>query len=611
MKDLKKILALVLAFALILAPTLPLQAREENLQGSVVILHTNDVHGAVSEYAKVTALKNSYEERGAQVLLMDAGDFIQGSIYVSESGGKSAVSLMNAVGYDVVAMGNHELDFTFDNLLELSKDFNFDFLCATAAYEDGKLPFAPNRIIETKAGIKIGVFGVNTPESQTKANPKNSEGLKFANDAETIEICKSQVKQLKDEGCDFIICLGHMGINLESTGHRSVDIIKEVPGIDLFIDGHSHSTLNEAETALKELSPSSTTNLTSTGAKLQNIGVVTITPNNGKMDVTCQMIPTKDLPKDEKISEMANKIISDIDREYGKVFAHTEVKLEGTGIIRLTKETNLGDLVADSMRWKFNELTGIDAAAIINGGAIRDSINIGEISKKDILNVLPFYNTLALVEVTGKELLNALEVSTSSLPDPTSAFPQVSGIEYTVNTGIPYDEGPEYPGSTYKSPASIGRVTINTVCGKEFDINDKYTLIVSNFMSSGGDTYYEFKKATNNYDSGLFQDQVLSEYIEKELSGVISEKMYPDKGNRITILGEGSAPKTDIVSESANEISSEDNRTYTVKKNDNLWKIAVICYSDGGKYMAIYNANKDILKNPNLIYPGQKLKIPG
>lgn len=614
-KVFRALLSFLLVLSLVLTPGFSARAEQDSLQGAVVILHTNDVHGALEGYAKVATLKKTYEAKGAEVILMDAGDFSQGSVYVNNSQGDSAVKMMNAVGYDVAVMGNHELDFTLENLKMLSEQMEFEFLCATMTGEDSHPVFDSNTVIETAAGLKIGVFGISTPESM-KSNPVNIKGLQFAQDKEIVDICNDQIKALKDAGCNYIVCLGHIGIDEELVGNRSIDVISQVSGIDLFIDAHSHSTLDQEREALAEIDIASETELTSTGTKLKNIGVVIITPEEEGYNTSCQLISTEGLPEDSEVAAKSREIIDEVDELFSEVVGNTEVDLDGVRDNVRAKETNMGDLITDAMRWRLGKLEGESDAAFYNGGGIRESIPAGDITRMDMLKVLPYFDTMAVVKVKGKDILEVLEDSTFAAPVSSSAFPQVSGVEFTVDVSKPFDEGKEYPGSTFKAPASINRVTIHTVGGKEFNPEDTYTLAVTGFMANGGDTYYRFKSDEFGDDTGESIDQLTCDYIREALGGTVTAKMYASGAKRIKIVGDVPAVEPEPEVATTPEVTSEavpgimSEAKYTVVKNDTLWSIARRYYNDGSSYRVIFEANKDILKNLNLIYPGQVLVIP-
>ena len=592
----KKVLILLSALMMLFSLTITAAAQENVGPGTIVILHTNDVHGAIDGYAKVSSLKAAYEAAGADVLLFDAGDFIQGDPTVSVSQGKTAVELMNMAGYDAATIGNHEFDYGYANFQDVAKDAKFPIVSANVKL-NGKVENA-HTVFTTASGKKVGVFGLTTPETATKAHPAKIQGVTFAAGKDMFDIAQSEVNALKAEGCDYIVCLGHLGIDDESVGNRSIDLLPNVTGIDVLIDGHSHSTLEKVEKA----APQYAGVLTSTGTKLANIGVVTITPD-GK--ITTANMSTKELTEDAALTERAAAIQKQIDDDYGKEFAKTEIELNGAKDPgNRTEETNLGDLITDSLVWGA-EKNGVSVdVAVTNGGGIRATIKQGAITKKDVNTVLPFGNTLSIVKVTGTELLEALEASTFCSPVAVGGFPQVSGISFTVNMAAAFDEGDAYPGSTYHKPASINRVTIETVGGKPFDANAVYTIATNDFMAAGGDTYYAFSAASVNCDLGVPMDEVLMDYIKEELKGNVTAAAYGAPAGRIVIAA-GEAVTPDPSVEPAPAAG-----TYTVKSGDCLWNIARDVYGDGAKWQVIYNANTAVLSDPNVLRTGQVLETP-
>lgn len=538
MKRGKKLSALFLALVMAFSLAIPAGAAnwDDDLTGHIVILHTNDVHGAIDNYASVAALKDAYEAAGAQVLLMDAGDFSQGSTSVNVSEGATAVELMNMAGYDVATTGNHEFDFGYANLKTLMEQAEFPILAANAFTAEGELAMDEANHTFQLGDVTVGVFGLATPETATKAHPAKLEGVTFLAEDELFACAQEQVDELTAAGCDYIICLGHLGIDAESTGNRSIDLLENVTGIDVFIDGHSHSTQSDIAEETNGTGMVGDTVLTSTGTKLESVGVVDIAAD-GTIDASTlsmeELNATEGFTPDQDIATRVSEINAQIEEDMGQVIGTSEVDLDGVRENVRASETNLGDLITDAMLWQAGQDNEEVDAAITNGGGIRASIAAGDITKKSVNDVLPFGNTLYVVELTGAELLEALEASTYCTPEPVGAFPQVAGIEFTINTGAAYDAGETYPDSTYAGPNSINRVTILTVGGQAFDVDATYTIVTNDFLAAGGDTYYAFKAAESGYDTGILLDQVVMDYITEELDGTVTAARYGQTANRI------------------------------------------------------------------------------
>jgi 2',3'-cyclic-nucleotide 2'-phosphodiesterase (5'-nucleotidase family) len=351
--------------------------------------------------------------------------------------------------------------------------------------------------------------------------------------------------------------------------------------------------------------------ITSTGTKLKNIGVIEVKPDGS---MTAESVPSETLTEeDAATAARAAAIQREIDRDYSTVFATTQVQLNGERDPgNRTEETNLGDLITDALVWGAEKNGESVDGAVFNGGGIRASIANGNITKKDINTVLPFGNSLSIIKLTGAELLEALEASTYCTPEALGGFPQSSGIVYTLDTTVPYDQGAQYPGSTYYGPASIRRVSIQSVGGRPFDANAVYTIATNDFLAAGGDTYYAFSNASVNYDLGLVIDEVVMDYVKSALNGVVTQSAYGAPKGRITIKTAAventeTAETTEVTSEAASPASGSN---YVVKPGDVLWNIARQFYGNGRLWTAIYEANKQILKDPNRIYAGQSLVIP-
>ncbi len=549
----KKILSLVLALAMMLCAFAPAMA-EGALAGKLVILHTNDIHGrAVADaesfgYARIAQLKKNLQAQGAEVLLVDAGDFSQGTPLVNLGYGKNAVEFMNIAGYDLATLGNHEFDWGSDNMEQNMANAKFAVICANLTRAaDGTLVFPANKIYETAIG-KVGFFGLDTPETMTKTHPDKVKGISFAQGEELFNVAQAQVAELEAAGCELIVCLGHLGEDDESTGNRSIDLLEKVTGIDLFIDGHSHTTIDGGVMNGETLR-------TSTGNYAEAIGyvvaekvtedeVTSIALNAGLWTIAendeAAMVLGNGLAIDEEVAAVVNTINDAVEAELSAAFAKTEVLLDGNRAPGVrTQETNLGDFAADSILWAAKQALGEDKvdAALTNGGGIRASIEIGDVTMKDMKTVFPFGNEVATLTVTGAELLEALEAATFSTPEAIGAFPQVAGIEFTIDTTVAYENGEMYANSTYYAPAKPGsRVTIATVGGEAWAADAEYVIATNDFTAAGGDTYgvfaYPFQQT--GYKTGVALEDALINYTQTVLGGVIGEQ-YAEPAGRITI----------------------------------------------------------------------------
>ena len=545
-KALALLLSVVMSLSLLVSTAWAEDPVPQDLAGKTVILHTNDVHGAIQDYAKVAALKADYEARGADVWLVDAGDFSQGSVYVSLNKGADAITMLNAVGYDYVTLGNHEFDYGAQQLADNLANASFDILCSNVLDADGD-PAADEAVTSEVegSGLKIGFFGLATPETKTKANPALIKGLTFLSGEALYKCAQENIDWLKGQNVDVIICLTHLGVDKESQPNTSYDLYKNTTGIDFIIDGHSHTVMTKGPNGEP---------IQSTGTALANVGVIIIDNATKKIEEN-KLVPIWHTEKkddksvtvydytkeDAAVAAAAKAIMDPIDAAYGEVFAKSAVDLNGAKAPgNRTEETNLGDLITDAMMWaiktKAPSVDMTNAVAITNGGGIRAAINKGDITKKDINTVLPFGNTLSIIKITGEELLEVLEASTFCTPEAIGGFPQVSGIEFTVDTTKGYDQGDEYPGTTYFAPKTINRVTIQTVGGKDFDPAATYTIATNDFMASGGDTYYRFVNATANYDLGIPMDEVVMDYITTVLNGTVAADKYGEPAGRIHVL---------------------------------------------------------------------------
>lgn len=537
-----KFLAILLVVAMVFsvsAMAIDAPKTGDDFSGKVVIIHTNDTHGgdlAVSGKSIGTAgiaqLRRDYESAGAEVILVSAGDAIQGDPLVNLSKGEAAISFMSLAGYDFMVPGNHEFDWGTSNLLSLEKLAKFKIISANI-YDSAKNEplFDTCMTFDTKLG-KIGMFGLTTPEAATKAHPDKVKGTSFHAGDELYADAQAQVDALKKNGCKYIICVSHLGIDEGSAPNRSIDIAQKVNGIDVIIDGHSHSVLDGSDAANKYGS----TLIVSAGEKAAYAGVVILDKNDYKAGLISAASYSK---TDAAVAAEIKTVNDSVESQLAKVFAKTEVLLDGNrdpGV--RTKETNLGDFAADAILWGANFALGegkVDAA-ITNGGGIRASIAKGDVTMKDMATVFPYSNTIATVSVTGAQLLELLEAAVYAVPQASGSFPQVSGIEFVIKTAVPYVNGAKYGDSTYYAPANPGsRVLEVKVGGKPLDLAKTYTIATNDFTASGGDTYHVFKSC-KVYNTGVALEDALVAYTSEVLKGVITEAKYGKSAGRIVLF---------------------------------------------------------------------------
>lgn len=505
----------------------------------LAIIHTNDTHGhdvaveasenAAGNFsiAAVAALKAEWEQKGYDVVLVDAGDATQGMPLVDTASGAPAITFMNACGYGLMTVGNHEFDWGTDALSANEKAANFPFLSANVLdKQTGKLRFAANKVVDLSDGTKVGFFGLTTPGTLTTSNPKDVAGFDFLRGDDLYACAQSQVDELRGRGCEIVVCVGHLG-NEEPNGGTSKEVLAHVSGIDLFIDGHDHEEVNEEASGVL---------LVETGCYLHNIGVVVI--DEGAPEEQLIAAGSYD-GVDGSVQAIVDDENARVSSELAVVLGSTPFFLNGEREPGLrTQETNLGDFCADALRWTASQELGQQVdAGLINGGAIRASVEAGDITLGTIKTVLPFANDVAVINVTGAQLLEAIEAACQTRP--LASFPQVSGITFALDTSVPYEAGPTYPGSTYASPAAPGaRVTITDVGGRAFDEQETYSIATIAFLCNGGDTYYVFDQAaqatppvTFGFDYEAFASY-LTVHCDHEVTGE-----YAEPQGRIAISG--------------------------------------------------------------------------
>lgn len=393
-------------------------------------------------------------------MVLDAGDTTHGLPIATISEGESIIKLMNKIGYDAMVPGNHDFNYGYERLIELKEMADFSIIAANVVREDGTRDLE-EYIIKEIDGLKIGIFGLTTEETKYKSNPKNTEGV---NITDPIAKAEEMVKKLKGEKVDMIIALVHIGVDEESNP-KSSDIAKKVEGIDLIVDGHSHTKLEEGMVIGDTL-------LVQTGEHLKNIGVVDIEFVEGKIkNKTAKLVTFEEavaLGEDEEISKAIEELQKENEEVTSAIVGKTKVDLIGEREIVRAGESNLGNLATDAMLY----ITGADVA-LTNGGGIRASIKTGDITKGDILEVFPFGNYIVVKEVKGIDILNALEHGVDAYPEPAGKFPHVAGMSYKIDP----------------SKEAGNRIVDLKIKGEPVDLKKTYTLATNDFMAVGGDGY--------------------------------------------------------------------------------------------------------------------------
>ena len=533
----------------------------EPIKDSAVILYTNDVHCAMGDYSALASYRQQLLDSGYRTITVDAGDAVQGEVIGTMTNGSAIVELMNSVGYDYAIPGNHEFDYGMDMFKKLSgqveADIMPDYEYLSANFVDLKTndTVFKSYEIRTIAGKKVAFVGISTPETYTKSTPayfQDKDGnyiYSFCEDT-FYDTIQEAVNSAKKDGAELVVAVGHLGTDASSEPWRSTDVIANTTGIDAFIDAHSHSTIEENKVKNEE---GKEVLLTSTGTKFENFGKMTISSDGS---ITSELLKPEEVDVDATASAKAayDETQAIIDKyEDMQDFTYEEIgssesdlttvdPATGKRMIR-NRETNMGNFVADAYRAR----TGADIA-FANGGGIRADVAKGAVTRKDLMDVNAFGNTMCVMEVTGQQILDALEWSAHAPLNEDGAglaenggFMHTSGLTYEINLHVKEspvltDSQGVYTGIDSSKPRRVQNVMVN---GKAIDPNATYTLAGSAYtLQSGGDGYSMFKgsEIVKAY-CGKDQD-LLIQYLKEDLNGVIPAKQYgnPYGEGRIQIL---------------------------------------------------------------------------
>ncbi len=531
----------------------------------IVILYTNDVHCGVTDgmgYVGLARVKAAYEAAGKEVILVDNGDSVQGDVIGTLSKGEAIVELMNEVGYDVAVIGNHEFDYGMEQFKKNVSLAKFQYVCCNFIdLASGESYLKPYTIIE-KAGKKIAFVGIDTPEAFTKSTPKyfqDGEGnfiysfCEGNNGQDLYDKVQETVDAARADGADYVIALAHLGIDEQSEPWTASEVIVNTTGIDVMLDGHSHTDFKRdigQDSILVKNKDGNEVIHTSTGTKLANVGILTIAGDkiSAKLLDASAMKFMDDaglLAEDNGVGEIVKAALAKNEELVNTVVAHTDVDLvikdpvSGERIVR-SQETNLGDLCADAYR-----AMGETEIAFVNGGGVRDTIPAGDITYGQIIKVHPFGNALCTVKATGQEILDALEMSVSSLPGESGGFLHVSGLKFTVDMNVDSTVVKDEK-KMFVEVAGDRRVKDVEVLQEDgtyapIDPNKTYTLACHNYLLKDmGDGYTMF--ADNNFlsEDVMLDNQVLINYIVEKLGGTVGADYVDSYGQgRITIIPKG------------------------------------------------------------------------
>lgn len=559
----KKILATFFACAIVSATLLTVNAEPTTTTEEVVILHTNDTHCDIENgfgFAGVAAYMADMDAIYGEdnVTLVDAGDAIQGSAIGLLTEGEAIIELMNEVGYDIMTLGNHEFDYKVPQMLYLMDLFtgtvvSSNFMDLTT----GTSVFDAYEIVDY-GSFQVAYVGITTPETYTKATPSYFQdedgdfiyGFCEGNDGQNLyDNVQDSVDAAIAKGADYVIALAHLGIDEDAEPYRSTDVIANTTGIDVMIDGHSHTEI-VGEEILNE--DGDIVILNQTGEKFDNLGKITI--NYTTDTITAELISSEDYTKKD---ETVQALVDEINAEQAELLQQVVATIDTALVINdpdtdefliRSSETNLGDFCADAYRYVLETDIGI-----VNGGGIRADIDAGEVTYEDIIAVHPFGNYATSIEVSGQVILDALEMGASAYPGNSGGFLQVSGLTYTIDSSISSSVVVDDMGG-FVSVEGEYRVTNVMVGDEPLDLNKLYTVGSHDYLLlSGGDGMTMFEGATVLKSMYAIDNEVLITYMTEVGLEDNYDNIYGQ--GRITIV-DGSSANTDT--ENNNEDLDQD-----------------------------------------------------
>jgi len=487
-------------------------------QSPVVILFENDVHCAVEGYAKMAALKAEEQVHTPYVTVVSSGDFVQGDVIGSVTEGESIVGIMNRVGYDFVAPGNHEFDFGMERLQEIARDLQAEELCANFTSNKTQEPVFKPYIIVDYGGCKIAFIGLITPSTATSVIPKtfqDGEGnVAYGFNSANLFTCAQQwIDKSRRDGADYVIVLSHLGDIKEGDYPTSVEFIGNTIGVDVVLDGHSHSVIPDSLVLDKE---GKQVLLASTGTRFEFVGKLELSVE-GKF--TSELLPAETLKDDLEIAAFVNELKEGVLAAGDRIVGYLEEDLfaldsNDNWLVR-DRQMPIGTFCADA----FREVLGTDIA-MINGGGIRNNLYAGDVSYNDLLSVFPFGNNACTVSLTGAQLVDILEASVRSLPLPSGSFMQVSGVRYncdaSVASPVEFDDSGLFVGVRPGAPRRVSDVQVLDKTSGNYlpvELSRTYTLggIDYNLANLGSDGMFRYTTLLHS-NQGLDVD-VLAQFL--------------------------------------------------------------------------------------------------
>ena len=502
---------------------------------TVVILYENDVHCAVEGYSKLAAMKNELSETYTNVGVVSVGDFVQGGTLGAVSKGEYIVNLMNKVGYDAIALGNHEFDYQLPRLNELNAMSNTKFIsCNFQKIGEDKTYFEPYTIV-SYGNVDVAYIAITTSETINSSSPaqfKNDKGelIYTFNESKLYDIVQTNINAAETAGADYVIALSHIGYDESGNLADITDVIENTDGFDVVLDAHSHSVIEEK--VIKDKSGDDVL-LTSTGTKFEYIGKLTI--KNGAFDT--ELVEVESYTKTDPV---VDAYITEINENYAQLgnrkIGESKVEFithdkDGNRLVR-NAETNLGNFCSDALR----VMTGADMS-FVNGGGLRAPMESGDITFNDIFSVFPFNNQIVTAEISGQILIDFLEMAVMNYPEEDGSFPHMSGVTFSVNKSIPTSVKVDANGFFEKVDGAYRVYNVKVLDKtsgeyKALDSNGKYVLAGFNyFLLDFGGGMTMFKDAKILDAEGTLDVELLENYIVEHLGGVIGEEYAEVKPN--------------------------------------------------------------------------------